>query len=303
VQFDDALVSSAVIWYRNEPPPDDHQVKFSYGGTLQAPSITKSISTADLEHTPKWTQFPRHEAAGNRSGYCLGDLFTIKRGVATGDNTFFILEESKARALGLPRQFLRPVLPGARSIKTDEIEADAEGVPLLGKRLFLIDCDLPPDEIARDHPALSQYLKTGEHSVATRYLCRSRRRWYSQEKRPPAPIVCTYLGRSDHAGRPFRFLLNHSQATATNVYLMLYPKPLLARRLEGDLDTVRSVWTALNQIRADTLLSNGRVYGGGLHKLEPRELATVPADDLAVLIGLDSKQEFAPFDLHTQAPR
>lgn len=33
--------------------------------------------------------------------------------------------------------------------------------------------------------------------------------------RPPAPFVYTYLGRSDKkSGRPFRFILNNSKATA-----------------------------------------------------------------------------------------
>jgi hypothetical protein len=182
------------------------------------------------------------------------------------------------------------VLPSTRYIKADEINSDAAGVPLLDKRLFLIDCDRPEEEIARDEPALWSYLQTGIDHVSPRYLCRSRRLWYTQERRPAAPIVCTYIGRSDHAGRPFRFLLNNSRATATNVYLMLYPQPLLARQLALAPQRLRQLWQALNAIGRETLLGNGRVYGGGMHKLEPRELANVPADGLAELAGLRTKQ-------------
>ena len=31
VQFEDALVSSAIVWFKNEPPSVDHTVEFTYG--------------------------------------------------------------------------------------------------------------------------------------------------------------------------------------------------------------------------------------------------------------------------------
>jgi hypothetical protein len=285
VQFQDALVSSAVVWFRNTPPPPDHQIRLSYGGTLAAPARDKSLSSRDLAATPKWTRFPVQDTAPAHHGYRLSDLFSVRRGVATGGNAFFILPEAQVQTLGLPRRFLRPVLPSTKHIPGDEILADATGMPRLTRRLYLLDCDLPEAEIQRDHPLLWAYLQTGVDSVAQAYLCRHRKHWYAQEQRPVPPIVCTYLGRSD-TGRPFRFLLNHSQAIATNTFLMLYPQPLLARHLAAHPAALRTVWEALNALQPDTLTGEGRVYGGGLHKLEPRELAHVPVDSVAARIGL-----------------
>ena len=290
VQFDDALVSSAVVWFRKTKPPADHSVKFSYGGSLAAPALVKEISVADLQRADKWTRFPKNDPAADYNGYRLADLFAIKRGLATGDNSFFIVDEDRAKELDLPARFLRPVLPSSRYIKEDEVFADAQGIPLLAKRQFLIDCNIPEHEIRRDYPSLWSYLETGLETVAMAYICKSRKYWYAQERREAAPIICTYLGRSDHARRPFRFLLNHSRAAATNVYLMLYPQPILAAQLALNPNAIRELWQALNAINPETLLGNGRVYGGGLHKLEPRELANVPADDMAVIVGLLPKR-------------
>lgn len=301
VQFDDALVSSAVVWFKRQKPPVGHEVTFSYGGTMQKPAVVKRVNTRDLDRAEKWTRFPKHDAEAVHEGYRLGDLFSIKRGLATGDNGFFILDEDRARRLDIPPQFLRPILPSTRYIKDDEIRADLDGLPLLEKRLFLLDCDLPEEEVQRNYPTLWAYLQDGLEAVAPRYLCRSRRHWYAQERRAAAPIVCTYIGRSDHAGRPFRFLLNNSRATATNVYLMLYPSPLLAAQLSRTPAAMRPLWRALNSISRETLLGNGRVYGGGMHKLEPKELANVPADDLATVVGLGVKRRAPQLELEALA--
>jgi len=98
--------------------------------------------------------------------------------------------------------------------------------------------------------------------------------WFRQENRPAAPILCTYMGRfSKTHDSPFRFILNHSQATAPNVYLLLYPRPTLTVRLKNNGQLLRSIWQALRQIAPTDLIAEGRVYGGGLHKIEPNELA------------------------------
>jgi hypothetical protein len=71
--------------------------------------------------------------------------------------------------------------------------------------------------------------------------------------------------------------LNHSKATAANVYLLLYPKSALARAIDRDQSILRRVWEALNSLSTKAILRQGRVYGGGLHKLEPNELGNVEA--------------------------
>lgn len=71
---------------------------------------------------------------------------------------------------------------------------------------------------------------------------------------------------------------------------MLYPQPALAAQLARDPTLLRTLWKALNNVPPEVLLGNGRVYGGGMHKLEPHELASVPADELAALAGLSKKE-------------
>ncbi len=45
-----------------------------------------------------------------------------------------------------------------------------------------------------------------------------------------------------------------------------------------DPDLLDGIWRQLNLITPGDLLGEGRVYGGGLWKLEPKELAKVPLD-------------------------
>jgi hypothetical protein len=281
VQFGDALVSSAVIFFKNLPPPSEHEVEFTFGGSLARPAVSDSIRNADLRHISKWTGLPQgiSRLVGKHNGVTLADLFTIKRGLATGCNAFFILNTEQVRQFNLPKRFLKPILPSPRYLEDDEINADENGEPQIQKRRYLLSCDLPEHEVKEKYPALWRYLERGaEAGIDKHYLCQHRDPWYSQEERPPAPFLCTYMGRPTRRSKsPFRFILNHSKATTANVYLLLYPKPDLAISLSDHPELYRKVWKALSSIAAEMLMEEGRVYGGGLHKLEPKELANVSA--------------------------
>lgn len=287
-QFDDALVSSAVVWLRNEPPSPQEKVEFTFGGTVAQPQTTIHIDRHLLGEVDKW-----NAALCNANGrpatalhrpdrpqLRLGDLFHIKRGLATGDNNFFIMSVKQAEELGIAHNFLKPVLPSPRFLHTDIIGADADGFPKLPNPLALLNCSLPEAEIEAEHPQLWQYLQTGvQRNVHKTYLCSHRSPWYSQERREPAPLLCTYMGRvSSRRSSPFRFILNSSVAIAANTYLMLYPTSRLAALGEQLAEALPVIWQELNAVSAASLVDEGRAYGGGLHKLEPSELANLSLD-------------------------
>lgn len=285
VQFTDALVSSAVVWFRNSPPPVEHHVQLSYGGSIASPQTQQLLPVSDLRTEQKWTRFSSTPYKPSNSQPTIGEYFNIRRGLATGDNSFFILSAQQVKYHSLPQEVLRPILPSPRYLTEDEVHADESGIPLITPQLYLFDCQLSEADIKRMYPTAWKYLQMGkEKQVHQRYLCRHRKIWYAQEDLRPAQFICTYIGRKDsRRGKPFRFILNHSLAIVANSYINLYPKPTMEKTLSDHPELIRQVWSILNNIDVDSLVDGGRVYGGGLHKLEPKELANIPVPDLAIL--------------------
>jgi adenine-specific DNA-methyltransferase len=283
VQFDDALVTSCVVTFRKAPPPPDHCASFTVGTDFADPTDTYSVTHQTLLHEKKWGRlFPNVAQPDFGSRVRLGDLFKIQRGIATGANKFFIMPRENALGLGISPQHLRPILPSPRNMKLSSIPSDPDGWPATGDQQALINCQELLETLKE--PGLAKYLNEAPESVTSAYLVAHRSPWYSQEQRPPAPILCTYMGRGS---LPFRFIRNRSQATVTNTYLGLFPLPIFSGAV-ADLDAaLDAVWEKLASLPAATLRHAGREYGGGLQKLEPKELADLPAD--AIIEELHAK--------------
>ncbi len=294
VQFDDALVSSAVVWFRNRKPPRHHKARFSYGGTIDSPAREKAVSLSTLAAEEKWSRFPLSGRRRRSGAPRLGDFFAVKRGIVTGDNGFFILDRERIEARGLTLDQFRPILPSPRRLNAMEVKADRNGYPAMENQLFVLDCNLPLERIRHAHPKLHEYLEYGIRAgVSERYVCKHRKIWYSQEQRPHSRFYCTYIGRPGRDGKsPFRFILNRSKAIVANTYLILYPMPRLERALGRSSDLDGRLHEALNRITGQAMLDESRVYGGGMRKIEPGELSKVPAAEIQAL--LDGRSGHAP---------
>jgi adenine-specific DNA-methyltransferase len=82
---------------------------------------------------------------------------------------------------------------------------------------------------------------------------------------------------------------------------LMYPKAELSRVLEAKPELARKVWTWLSAISPDVVLGEGRVYGGGLHKVEPRELGNVPAEDIVKMLDIAVKKTSIQLEFFTPA--
>jgi adenine-specific DNA-methyltransferase len=146
---------------------------------------------------PQWTGLSNGSTPAAEQSHTLGDFFSIKRGMATGANSFFILERDEAIRKGIPAEFLRPILPSPRHLANAVIEAEADGYPRLMKPLAIIDCDLPEEVIQQGHPDFWRYLEQGKaRGIHTGYLA-SRRipGTLRRSGQPPHSFAPTWAGR------------------------------------------------------------------------------------------------------------
>lgn len=294
VQFDDALVSSCVVIYRKSSPPPDHSVLFRYGGSCAEAAHERQLTVKDLGHQSRWHIAPVDPAVPvPLETATVGDLFTVRRGIATGANQFFVLTREQSVEYGLPLEILRPVLTSPRQLTGEIIEGDEQGFPRVPEPLVLLDCTSAPKELAKQFPSAWKYLEQGrEQGVSDGYLCRNREPWYLQEQRPAPPYLVSYMGRStSKRDTPIRFFLNRSQATATNGFLCLYPKTVLESALKDHPEREAELLRLLNAISADTFRRIGRSYGGGLHKVEPSELLRLPLPALPSWLEIEEEQQ------------
>lgn len=275
-QFENAETLPCIIVFKNVAPLDLPSAKFTFGGTLENPTSSQDVIVGNLDSEQKWHIKPKNIAHRDESGVRLGDLFAVRRGIATGANQFFVLDRNVAKELGIPKKALRPILPKAMSLSSDVVEQERDGYPQVARQLCVIDTDMAEDEIKNKYPEFAEYLKKGaQEGVKNGHLVGRRVPWYRQERRDPAPFLCTYMGKA-HGDKPaIRFIWNKSAAIVTNTYLMLYPHASVRRLMDENNEVTSKLFDILKRSTWEAMAEFSRLHAGGLSKIEPRELLEV----------------------------
>ncbi|HEY4214505.1 MAG TPA: Eco57I restriction-modification methylase domain-containing protein [Steroidobacteraceae bacterium] len=271
--FDNARISSAAVVFRRSEPARLSEVQLSRSGTLLEPTETQRLTVGALASAERWNWSSLFDPEVEGDYMTLGDLFLIKRGIATGANGLFLLSDAQVEELKVDRRWIRPVLPKSRSLQSNVIGRRADGSADVTPGLWVIDTNEDLGTIRRDSPEFADYLVRIQEEVGQRTLIRERPNIYKQENRQSPLFAFVYMAKVDAPpGR--RFILNRSDAIVVNSYLGLNPRPNLAAWLTGErrLKTLHSI---LSNIPNSELERNGRGYVSGLLKLEPSDLARV----------------------------
>lgn len=278
--FNNATVSSCVIVYKKSKPNDKQDIVFTFGNSMSMPEKQIMLSHDILSNTSKWLKLISDSVVNTEreiNSHCLSDYFSIKRGIATGCNKYFILSKSEIEEKGLPLCCFTPIIENVKNIVSPIIESDENGLPI-NQNLFVLDTNLAIEEIEYLYPKLYEYLLYGlQLGIPNGYLVGKRKIWYKQENRSPAPFYCSYIARNKN-GNGFRFVWNKSNSIVTNNFLMLYPKQRLVDAINKNLITNEDVFEKLAHIENENLVKESRSYATGLYKLEPSELSKVELD-------------------------
>ena len=206
----------------------------------------------------------------------FGEIAQIRVGAVTGDADYFLLNEARRVALGLPLAAVRPVLSKAQHIIGPEIDDDAwTGLLSAGKRVWLFH----PSAADLSHPEVRTYLDLPEDKGGCKrgaLKVRDRDPWY----RVPTPESFDGFVTGMSQRRPWVALNCKPDLTISNT---LYGVRFPATTNSDD----RAAW-CLSMLSSTTVESRARLirqYPQGLLKLEPSDMARLAVRRPTTTVG------------------
>ncbi len=200
----------------------------------------------------------------------LDDYARVRRGIATGDNSFFCLTQEEVDGWGIERRFLVPVVVGSKDLPENGsvlTRAFWRARKAAGAPSWLLWCH--EAKSALEGTSVLRYIEHGEAlGLTERFNCKTRKPWYGVERVAPADFFVTYMSR-----RRARFVRNELGARCLSALLNVWADDGI------DPDELRPMLE--DETNAQLLREFGRTYGGGLGKIEPGDLLRLPVKPLS----------------------
>lgn len=258
--FDGVLTTAAITLLRRGRGEDEPVRLRGVRSVAELERFDGGIAYArsQLDPSAKWSPlFQRHPGRNGRA-VPLGEVARCVRGIATGANRYFVLKPSELAVAGIDRADVTPCVSKAGQVVASRLTtADVDRLIAADERVLLLTPREPP------RPAVRRYLALGRRlGVHRRYLPQHRPCWYQPERREPAPIWVNVFARG-----PFRFVRNEAGVLHLTAYHGIYP--------QAGVDPERLHAALCGAGTQAELRRQMRIYGGGLRKLEPRDVERI----------------------------
>ena len=216
------------------------------------------------------------------SSTLLEDIALVHRGISTGANDFFILDDKIISKYRIEEKFLNRIFPTKISLPQSVITIkNWESYRSEGKRCWLLS--IPKTYELSDIPTqLKNYLREGVmNGIHLTPTSQKREPWYSVPipQLGPPDIVFTYISRKQP-----RFIFNKVKAfNLTNLIGIYLRKDIIKiKNVNQRNQFIKLLNTSLSKWMANGHDSEGRPigrrYSGGFIKFEPGDLRKLPID-------------------------
>ncbi len=257
VPFDDVMTTAVITCFQAGLEPRELRLRVAGDPrALDELGQGEPVSRQILQGANRWSPLVHGRSSPPTAGLVpLNQVARVHRGVVTGANDFFVMTRARASELRLE--------PWCRPAVTRGTEVRNAGGVLRDSPERRVVLDVPQGLDRAAHPALDQYLRTGERgpsAISDRYITSRRRPWWRLGFGDAPPIVASYMTRGSPA-----FALNPDGLAVINIAHGIYPLGPMSEG--GQAALVRHLNEAAPSYRG-----GGRTYQGGLEKFEPGEM-------------------------------
>lgn len=282
--FSDVITTTCIVCLertKTKSPPDVQicrsmeELKEAINSTPQECSAKGRLFSTSLPTQSAqekwWVPSTLHHTPNPHLLVPLSTFGRVMRGIATGDNQYFLLTEARRVQLELDEACVFPCLSKS-SLATDYVFSQAHFTELLrrNKPVWLFNAQ------GNEHfPAVKKYMAEGVVCGADqKYLTKNRSPWYILENRPAAPLLATTFSRDG-----IRWVRNTAGVRFLTAFHGFYPHHA------ADLDLLNAY--LITPLAQQILAQNQREYGRGLHKFEPNDLNHGLVVDVSTMPGGD----------------
>jgi len=278
--FSDAITTSCILFIENKKFEECYFInsssisdleKFDFDDfSVKHPAFSRKYENLDCNE--KWIKYFEYKKQNveSRNLIPLSLVGQVKRGIATGSNTFFSLNQTKIKEFKLSSETCVPCVSKSPDIKTLIFDKkEFEKLYSMDKKVFLFNGEDATTDYDRS------YIKHGEQiEVNKGFLTSHRTPWYALENKPPAPIWVSVFNRGN-----IKVIRNEAGVKNLTTFHGLYTNGLTEQE-------INILFCYLLTPTANRILKqNKREYGDGLDKFEPNDLNNSKIIDIKNLTG------------------